>query len=200
MFAVVILGAGLGTRFGGPKAVARTADGRTFLERIVESATASGAAVVVAVVPPGVTPPSPARRVVNAAGAGEQIMSLRLGLAVLANTGVHGALVWPVDFPFVTAETARSVAEAGAAAGAGTGTAAEIAVPVHDGRRGHPVYFARAVWRELLTVGEGGARSVVARVPGRVRPVPVADAAVLRDIDTLEDLHASEEATRNAVH
>ena len=40
--AVVIIGAGAGTRFGGPKAEATLSDGRRFLDAIVETAKSAG--------------------------------------------------------------------------------------------------------------------------------------------------------------
>jgi molybdenum cofactor cytidylyltransferase len=67
-------------------------------------------------------------------------------------------------------------------------TSAPIVVPVYEGRRGHPVWFARETWRELMTVADGGARAVVHAYGARVHEVPVSDAGVLRDIDTPADL------------
>jgi molybdenum cofactor cytidylyltransferase len=63
-------------------------------------------------------------------------------------------------------------------------------VPVHKSRRGHPTWFHRDTWRELMTVADGGARAVIRAQPARVGEVEVPDAGVLRDIDTRGDLEA----------
>lgn len=181
-FAAIILAAGAGTRFGEPKVNATLSDGRTFLQAVCEGAETTGASPIVAVVPPDTAVPAPIRGVVNARARDEQVMSLRLGLAQLANTDAQGALVWPVDHPFVHATSALAVVDAARRTGA------PIVVPVHNGRRGHPVWFARETWRELMTVADGGARAVVRAYGDRVHEVVVDDPGVLRDIDTPADL------------
>ena len=59
-------------------------------------------------------------------------------------------------------------------------TGAPIIIPVYEGRRGHPALFARETWRELVTVADGGARTVVHAYGARVHEVGVGDPAVLR--------------------
>lgn len=183
-FGCVVLAAGAGTRFGEPKAGALLREGVRFLDAVCEVAHWTGADPIIAVVPPGVVAPPGVRAVVNAIAAGEQVTSLRLGLAQLTNTPVTGALVWPVDHPFVRVESVLAVLDAAWRLGA------PIVVPAHDGRRGHPVWFARETWRELMTVHDGGARAVVHSYGARVTEVPVIDAGVLRDVDTKADLDA----------
>ena len=181
-FAAIILAAGAGTRFGEPKAGAFLPDGRRFLDAVIELCQTSGADPVVAVVPPDTTVPEGVRTIVNARATDEQVTSLRLGLAQLANTLATGALVWPVDHPFALATSGLAVVDAARRTGA------PIVVPVHDGKRGHPVWFARETWRELMTVADGGARAVVHAYGARVGEVAVSDAGVLRDVDTQADL------------
>ena len=180
--AVVIVGAGAGTRFGGPKAGATLRDGRRFLDAIVETAKSAGLDPVIAVLPPGVVAPEGARVVVNATPESEQIISARLGLAQLTGAPVTSALLWPVDHPFVNLESVLAILDAARRTGA------QIVVPVHESRRGHPTWFHRDTWRELMTVPDGGARAVIRADPSRVSEVEVSDRGVLRDIDTREDL------------
>jgi molybdenum cofactor cytidylyltransferase len=69
-------------------------------------------------------------------------------------------------------------------------TNAEIVVPAYagDDRPAHPVLFARSVYPELVALdGDVGAKSVVARDPGRVAIAPL-DWSAPRDVDTIEDL------------
>lgn len=180
--AVVIIGAGAGTRFGGPKAEAVLNDGRRFLDAIVETAKNAGLDPIVAVLPPGVAAPEGVRVVVNPKPRSEQIVSARLGLAQLVNAPVSSALLWPVDHPFVSLESVLAILDAARRTGA------EIVVPAHESRRGHPGWFHRETWRELMTVADGGARAVIHADPTRVAEVAVSDRGVLRDIDTREDL------------
>jgi CTP:molybdopterin cytidylyltransferase MocA len=184
--ALVIVGAGAGTRFGGPKAVATLSDGRRFLDVIVETAQAAGLDPIVAVLPPGVAAPAGVRIVANAKPSSEQIVSVRLGLALLTSAPVSSALLWPVDHPFVRLESVLAILDAARRTGA------QIAVPVYESRRGHPGWFHRDIWRELMTVADGGARAVIRADPSRVREVDVADRGVVRDVNTRADLERAE--------
>jgi CTP:molybdopterin cytidylyltransferase MocA len=153
--AVVIVGAGAGTRFGAPKATATLPDGRRFLDVVAETAMHAGLDPIVAVVPPGVTPFANVRAVTNTRPESEPIVSIRLGLAALTNSPVDGALLWPVDHPFVRLDSVLAVLDAARR------TEAAIVIPTHDNRRGHPTFFHRDTWRELMTVPDGGARAGV---------------------------------------
>jgi molybdenum cofactor cytidylyltransferase len=181
-FACVVLAAGAGTRFGAPKGAATGPDGDTFSQSIARAAGEAGADPIVIVAHEAHTVPAGTRRVENPDPMSDPIVSLRLGLAQLANTSVQGTLIWPVDCPFVKAETLTALVEAASARNA------IIAVPSYGARRGHPSWFAREVWPELMTVEEGGARAVIRRDEKRVLHVPVDDRAILADIDTRVDL------------
>jgi molybdenum cofactor cytidylyltransferase len=64
-----------------------------------------------------------------------------------------------------------------------------IIIARYEGRRGHPVIFARALFDELLSAPEDqGARVVVNADPSRVAYVDVDDAGVTTDLDTPADL------------
>jgi molybdenum cofactor cytidylyltransferase len=130
--------------------------------------------------------------VINDKARGEQIQSLRLGLARLVSVPVTGALAWPVDHPYVDAASVDAIIEAAKR------TRAPIVLPVFEGRRGHPVYFARDCWRELATVRDGGARTVVHLHSSELVEVPVVNIGVVRDIDHRADMN-EQGARRNAV-
>jgi CTP:molybdopterin cytidylyltransferase MocA len=184
--ALVIIGAGAGTRFGEPKAAATLSDGRRFVDAIVENARGAQLDPIVAVLPPGLAAPAGVRVVTNAKPASEQIVSVRLGLAQLTGAPVSSALLWPVDHPFVRLESVLAILDAARRSGA------HIVIPVHDSRRGHPTWFHRDSWRELMTVADGGARAVIHADAARVYEVDVPDRGVLRDVDTRADLDADE--------
>lgn len=180
--AAVIVGAGAGKRFGGPKAIATLSDGRRFLDAITECAMHAGLDPIVAVLPAGVEAFPRVQVVTNPNPESEQIVSVRLGLAHLTNSPVIAAMVWPVDHPFVQLESVLAVLDGARRTGA------HIVVPTHEARRGHPTFFHRDVWRELMTVAEGGARAVIRTDPSRVHEVAVPDRGVVRDINTREEL------------
>jgi CTP:molybdopterin cytidylyltransferase MocA len=160
--ALVIIGAGAGTRFGGPKAEATLDDGRRFVDAIADVAKSAGLAPMIAVLPPGVAAPAGVRAVVNSNPKSEQIVSARLGLAQLTNAPVTSALLWPVDHPFVRLESVLAILDAARR------TNAHIVVPVHEGRRGHPAWFHRETWRGRRRA-RGDPRGCVARERGRGR-------------------------------
>lgn len=118
--------------------------------------------------------------VVNAAYAAGMSTSLRAGIAALP-PDVAGVVILLADQPLITgAIVARVIAEAHAS-GRGIVTAS------FGGRRGTPVYFARALFAELLAVtGDEGGRAVIARHPAEVAVVEFADAAAALDVDDPE--------------
>ncbi len=191
--ACVVLAAGAGTRFGEPKAGALVRSGVRFVDAVVETARAAGADPIIVVGPPGLAMPPGTIGVTNADARGEQVQSLRLGLARLVSVAVDGALVWPVDHPYVDAESVIAILETVRRTGA------PIVLPVFEGRRGHPVYFSRDCWRALATVKDGGARAVVRAHAGEIVEVPVINIGVVRDIDTRADMTNGQGATRDAV-
>ena len=177
----VILGAGAGTRYGEPKAGAEVSMGVRFVDQIVATAREGGIADIVAVMHPDVLPPADVRSIVNPRPTSQQIVSLRLGLAQLVNVPVTGALVWPVDHPHVTTSTITALLEFI------RNRAPLIARPAFEGKHGHPVYFSRDIWRELVTVADGGAREVVHKNAAEAHEIAVDDRGVIRDMNTKSD-------------
>ncbi len=107
-------------------------------------------------------------------------MGHSLAHAVRASAGAYGWIIALADMPHVSPAT---IARLDAAICAG----ADIAVPVHQGRRGNPVGFS---WRHraglLALTGDQGARRLLRS--GAVTQVPVDDRGILLDIDTPADL------------
>lgn len=191
--ACVVLAAGAGTRFGEPKAGAVVRPGVRFVDAVVETARQAGVDPIIVVGPPGLTLPPGTVGVTNANARGEQIQSLRLGLARLVSVAVAGALVWPVDHPYVDLDSIIAIIEGAKR------TRAPVVLPLFEGRRGHPVYFSRDCWRELATGAEGGARTVVHAHAGEILEVPVINIGVVRDIDSRADMTNGQGARGNAV-
>jgi CTP:molybdopterin cytidylyltransferase MocA len=108
------------------------------------------------------------------------LTSVQCGIRSLPR-GTRGFLIWPVDHPLVTAETVDSLLLE-----LSRGEPA-VVLPVHHGRRGHPVLFAADLAMELMEApASEGARAVV-RAHRRDRiEVEVDDPGVVTDIDTPE--------------
>ncbi|MBU0747227.1 MAG: NTP transferase domain-containing protein [Gammaproteobacteria bacterium] len=114
-------------------------------------------------------------------------MGYSIAAAVRATAAAPGWLVLPGDLPLVLPETLRTIAAALADCA--------VAVPVHQGERGHPVGFAAQCLPGLLALaGEQGAASVVRQQAqqGRVRLVEVDDMGTVTDVDTVQDLDRAE--------
>lgn len=185
----LVLAAGAGRRFGGPKAVAEV-DGERLVDRAVATLAAAGLDPVVVV--SGAVPldVAGARVVANPGWAEGLGSSLRVGLAALPGT-VDAVLVLLVDQPGVTAVAVRRVLAAL------TGPES-VAVATYDGRVGHPVGVGRLHWRDVAesAVGDVGARGFLRAYDGGLVRVDCADVATDRDVDTPDDLASFTEQDR----
>jgi CTP:molybdopterin cytidylyltransferase MocA len=230
----LVLAAGSGTRFGGPKALAVTGE-RTWLEIVITtlleggcrpvvvvlgaSAAAAHAAVRIDRLPTNTGNGAPAVLwVVNDAWANGRAGSLQCGLRAVPPEAT-GVVIHAVDHPDVRPETVAALVAAQAGSNSSAPTTSDIPIdsgiptdsgvgtdsgnlpdsagpthvprepmgesvflPVHRGRRGHPVLLARTVWREVLALGpDDSLRTVVHRDPERLRDVEVDDPGIHRN-------------------
>jgi CTP:molybdopterin cytidylyltransferase MocA len=183
----IVLAAGEGRRMGGPKALLPLGEG-TFLAHACRLFARPGVASVVAVLgaqaqrvraeaglPAGVT------AVVNGRWRLGMLTSVWKGLDAAEALAGDAVLLHPVDNPFVEPATIDAVIAALAGG-------AEIAVPGHGGRRGHPAGFARAAFSALRAAPiDQGARAVLAQDPRRVVHVPAGEDCLV-DLDEPRDL------------
>ena len=120
--------------------------------------------------------------------AGHSGMGDSIAAAVRATADADGWLILPADLPLVLPETLRRIAAA----------PSEQAVvrPVHQGRHGHPVRFARGCGPALAALsGAQGAASVV-KAFGLTELV-VDDVGCVSDIDTVDDLQQALKIVRS---
>ncbi|MEZ5990521.1 MAG: NTP transferase domain-containing protein [Planctomycetota bacterium] len=89
----------------------------------------------------------------------------------------RGWLVAPVDHPLVAVATLRALLAA----------EGELRVPVHAGRRGHPVWVGAGHGPAILA-GPASLRELFRGAGVEVAEVPVDDPAVLANLDRPEDL------------
>lgn len=178
----LVLAAGAGRRFGGPKALARDGDGRTWVEVRVRTLADGGCVPVLAVV--GAAAEDVSRHLPQDVAAvlaedWDEGMgaSLRAGLRAVSalETPVDAVLVALVDTPGLTAGAVHRVA--------GSASPAVLAQAAYDGTPGHPVLLGRDHWDGVArtATGDRGARDYLAARD--VRLVECADVADGRDVD-----------------
>ncbi|GAA0799014.1 nucleotidyltransferase family protein [Spirilliplanes yamanashiensis] len=181
----LVLAAGGGRRFGGPKALVAYRGG-LLVERAAATLRAAGVARTVVVL--GAAAAEVRARadlggavtVENPDWATGLASSLRAGLAALADADdVDATVVLLVDMPGVTPAAVRRVA-AGATAGS-------LVTAGYGGRRGHPVVLGRDHWAGVAATatGDAGARDYLRA--HAVTVVDCADVADDRDIDVPAD-------------
>ncbi len=185
----IVLAAGEGRRMGGPKALLPV-QGTTFLARACRLLAGADAREVVAVlgaeaerVRAAAEIPAGVSVVVNDRWRDGMLTSVWRGLDQAEWLGAEAVLLHPVDHPLVEPDTIARVCAALA-------QGARIAVPVVDGRRGHPGGFARSVFPELRAAPlDRGARAVLDANPARIVEV-AGDAGCRAGIDTPADYEA----------
>jgi CTP:molybdopterin cytidylyltransferase MocA len=161
--AAVVLAAGLGRRFGGPKAHATLA-GERLVDRVARIAGAAGLDPLIVVVPPATAPPPRAVAVVNPYPARGLSSSLQLG--VVAVPPGHAALVLLVDQPTMPTATIEAVL-------AGRGRRFLVAAWA-DERAGPPVLIEpEALPLVMALSGDIGLREVLATRADLVEAVSV---------------------------
>lgn len=197
----LLLASGFGRRFdaGGRrnKLLARLPDGQTL---VAASARALCSALehVAVVVPSRATlieaslSDLPLQLIRNSRAKEGMGASIAVGIAALRADfpKARGWLIALGDMPFVAPRTIRSIADALASNGSGD---APIVAASYDGRRGHPVAFRNTLADELTAL-EGDVGASVLMKAHRVRLIDCADAGVLRDIDTPDDLSRADPA------
>lgn len=177
----IILAAGASRRMGRPKA-ALPFQGETFLGRLIGVLEPVCDPVIVVLGHDADTlrPQLPARVqvAVNPEPERGQLSSLQCALRALPPSA-SAFLFTPVDYPAIQPATVRRLSEA-----LEQQSACLLAVPVHGGKRGHPVACRRELAEEFLALPpEGQAREVVRRHAARTAYVEIDDPGILLDVD-----------------
>ncbi|MDJ1113958.1 nucleotidyltransferase family protein [Microbacterium dauci] len=142
----VVLAAGAGTRFGGPKALARGDDGTPWLHRVVAALFDAGCDRVLV----ALGAESDAARMLVPAGAESLVVdrwsvglaaTMRAVLAHAVATDADAVLIAPVDVPDLPAAVCRRVVAAGS-----QDPPAALARAVFGGETGHPAIVGRLHW------------------------------------------------------
>ena len=160
MLAAVILSGGASRRMGSPKALV-SYQGASFLEHLLGVTRHPAISVRRVVLGPDAEEISrqvrlePEEIVLNKEWEKGQLSSIHAALRSLP-AGTEGMLLCPVDHPLVSATLVNNLIVTFRE------TNAPVVLPTFEGRRGHPVIFAAAMYEELLQAPvETGARAVV---------------------------------------
>ncbi|WP_322766962.1 nucleotidyltransferase family protein [Frankia sp. Cr1] len=191
----LVLAAGAGRRFGGPKALA-TLDGEPLVERAARLLAAGGCApvfVVLGAAAAEVTRSAtlPGAQVVLAPGWAEGMgSSLRRGLDAVADTALEAVIIALVDQPLIGPQAVRRLLDAHA-------SGAVAAVATYGGQPRNPVLLRRETWAEVCAHARGdvGARAWLHANPDRVVTVACDGTGSPDDIDTPADLARLSAAT-----
>lgn len=180
MTIAILLAAGAGTRFGGDKLLAPLHGEPLVLQAV--DALRPAVTEIIAVVRPGDTDLA---AVLTQAGA--RVAVCEQAAAGMGHSLACGARLAPPDCDVLVAlgdmpaVAQHTVARIIAALDAG----AAIAVPCHQGRRGHPVGFSSRLVPDLQSLtGDHGARRVLLENAASVQEIEVDDPGVLLDVDT----------------
>lgn len=191
--AVIVLAAGDSTRMGRPKALLDWR-GRPMIEHVLDVAKQGGcsqALVVLGRDEPAIRQHAQlggATVLVNTDPDQGQISSIKLGMLNL-DFSTDCCLIWPVDCPLVQAADIRALIDAYAKWRA---SLMRIFMPVHQGKRGHPMLVDIGFRQPFIDLAPGlSARAVVEANATQVKEVPTDNPGVLVDVDTPEEYEAA---------
>lgn len=185
-FHALVLAAGFGKRFGGGKLLTPWRGG-ALIDGALDAAQAAPVRDVTVVVgaDPAVAAHAASRSGVRVVHAPDHALglsaSLKAGIASLPPTA-QGVLVLLGDMPLVPQAVLRPLIQAVA-------DGAPAAVPMWEGRQGHPVCLSKDLFGQILALeGDRGARSVLDAVSDRLALISAPDGGVLLDVDRPQDL------------
>lgn len=194
MICAVVLAAGRSSRMGAQKLLLPV-NGRPMIAGIVNEVRQSGVNKTFVVVGrdaaqvQAVLPDCKVAFIVNPDPGGDMLSSVRCGIRALP-AGCESALVVLGDQPGVLHQLIDELISGFRKSGRG------IAVPVHGGKRGHPLVFAAKYFQEVLTQYDStGLRGLLQAYSDEVIEIAVKDRAVLEDIDTPEDYSRRQSGT-----
>lgn len=177
----LVLTGGASRRMGRHKALLELPEG-TFLQLILQRLKQAQVAATVIRSPALELATDPEVEVlVNPEPERGQLSSLQVGLRPHLD-GLDWLMVCLVDHPRVALSTYQALVKSAQSGGAA------IWAPSYQGRRGHPIVFARCCFDDLMRAPlDQGARWVVGRHRKNRREVVVDDPEILRDVDTPEE-------------
>jgi molybdenum cofactor cytidylyltransferase len=188
MLAAVILSGGASSRMGSPKALLAY-QGRPFLEHLLEITVHPKIGVRRVVLGAHAEPIAKNislaadEIVINADWESGQLSSIQSAIRSLPE-GTDGLLLCLIDHPLISGALVDELIERFYA------RPAKVVLPVHDGRRGHPVIFSSALYQELLHApADKGARAVVWAHATEVEELPTTEEGCVLNLNDPDTLH-----------
>jgi len=109
-------------------------------------------------------------------------MGNSLAYGIMFSAKAKGWVIALADMPFISENTVRTVAHA-------LQNDASIAVPIHHGKKGHPVGFSQRHRKALSSLeNDVGARDIIAQNRNTLIEIDVNDPGILVDIDEPRDI------------
>lgn len=188
MISLIVLAAGLSTRFGRNKLLEK-AGGITIIERVIRSAILSIADEVVVVL--GYEAEKikealkgyPCKFVFNANFMIGQSSSVKAGVQAVMSYA-EAVVILPGDIVLITPTSINAVIEEYKRC------KSPIVVASHKGFMGHPILFDKSLFNEIMKIGEEtmGLKALINLYNDKIKKVEVHSDEVLIDVDTQEDL------------
>lgn len=182
----IVLAAGESKRMGFPKMLLPY-NGRTVIEQVINNVLSAGIINPLIVLGSDheaileIIKSHPVTHCYNENYRNGMLSSVQCGLASLADQ-CSAALIIPGDQPMIDAVQIKRAMEVWHETGKG------IVMPVHNGKRGHPLIVDMKYRREVMSLPESkGLRALAELHPDDVMEAETDDPAVLRDIDTQQD-------------
>jgi molybdenum cofactor cytidylyltransferase len=182
----VVLAAGESVRMGSPKMLLPYR-GKTIIENVIEKIIRSDINNIVLVLGADsekiikVVDRMPVRCCYNKNYKTGMLSSVICGFEFLPDD-FYAAMVFPGDLSSPDTDIINLMIKLYLESGKG------IIVPVHNGRRGHPLLVDRKYGAEIVKLDpEKGLRSLLEKFSGDILEVPAGSDSILKDIDTPED-------------
>jgi CTP:molybdopterin cytidylyltransferase MocA len=170
----IVLAAGSGVRFGGPKAP-YVYDGERLVDRSVSLLRQSGLEPVIVVLGAWVGEVEGAVPVVNTNFASGMSGSLAIGIEYLRShhPEVSSAVITLVDLPFLRSATLNAITESDS----------DLVQAYFQGEPGHPVKIAANYWSDLLNQlqGDSGAKAFLRA--HNATALEIDDPGIVQDLD-----------------
>lgn len=191
MTVAVLPGAGASRRMGRPKLLLPYRGG-TLVGAVVEALRGGGVSTIVLVTSPededlrAWAREAGVMTAVNPDPQRGMLSSIREGIAALGRTG-EILLVSPADLPALRSETVAALIQQMEETGA------PLAVPVYQGKRGHPLAIAPTLIPEIDTLDpDVGLKQLRDRHEALLLEMEVEDPGVVQDVDTPEEYESLE--------
>jgi molybdenum cofactor cytidylyltransferase len=190
MISAIVPAAGMSTRMGSHNKLLLVIDGKTLIERAVDTVIASNIDEAIVVV-------GHQQEMVKAVLAGRNVVivenpsyregmasSIRAGVAAVS-TGAKAVMICLADQPWLEpADLNRIISAMDDARAAGK----NIVVPFFNGQRGNPVILDASYRRAMIdVVGDIGCRKIIKQHPDEVYVLEMETDHVVRDVDTIEE-------------